>query len=786
MTTRRRFLFTLSAAGLAAATSGWLTSRLFVMIEDGSLPSPRGLGVERWVKTACGFCPAGCGLGVRLVDDLPVGIGGNRASASSFGGLCPAGHAGLWELLSADRVRLPMKRGGKRGSGSWESVSWEEALETIASRLNRLRAKGTPERLVVFEDGSDPLRSFWIDRVLYSYGSPNRVVPEDPESVWNAALTELAGPEAGTLVPDFTATDAIVSFGHELFETDGHPVWQSKMWGRMRAPDRSQLAPLVYVGPRQSPSAFKADLWVPCRPGTEGTVAFGLCYVLFQERLVEKDKIPGPTREEWQDLELWLRGSFHPEVVEAVSGVSPSSLFHAARAVRPSQGQGLALVGSAPLLGSAGLATARGVALLNLLLGALGRRGGWVASPEIPLRLPDAVSPAAGLPPATVKPRIDAGEDANDDRFTQAPGRFWLAMSEGRPYPVDTLIVNGSNPLRELPDPGLIRRAIDRADFVAVMASQMNETAAMADLVLPQATPLESWGLKTTERLLPYSVVTLQQPAISPRYESKQFEDFWFSLAQRLESFRPGTVPGSQEAAVEEMVRGLHESGLGAVPDEPEDLLVIEFLESRGWGAGNRSESFTEFWARFRASGTWYRFAQHTGPDGAVANMEFHIPSESVRRDVEWLSTEDLSGRSSRAFLGTSPEDVCLLVSDSNTLWKGRTAGTPLMMEMASFRSGRGWETICEVNPVTAEGVRLHHGDPAILETAGGSVRVRIQIVPTVPPRAVVVTRGLSESWPADQSAGRRGNPMKLVPFAVDDITGGWLLAADVRLKPDA
>jgi len=779
MMTRRSFLAALSAAGLATGTTGWLGSRLFAMVQDGSLPKPSGLGIEKWVKTTCGSCPAGCGLDLRFVDGLPVGLRGNPANPGSLGGLCPAGHATLWDLLAGDRIRSPLRRTGKRGAGSWEEISWEEALDTLASRLDRLKSKGSPEQFAVLENGTDPLRSYWIDRVMGAFGSPNRVVMEDPAALWNAAVAELVGPKPGPLVPDFASAEGIVSFGHELFETDGHPVWQSKMWGRMRAPEKDRLTPLIYVGPRQSPSAFKADLWLPCRPGTEGTVALGLCYALLQERWLHEDGIPGPSREDWRDLQLWLRKSFHPEVVETVSGVSSGLLFRAARTLHPDKRQSLALVGSAPLIGPAGQGAARGVALLNLLLGALGRSGGWLPSPEIPIRLADF-----SLPP-TAKARLDDARYGSDGLAVQAPGRFWTALAEGRSYPVDTLLVAGANPLRELPDPVMIGRALDRADFLAVTACRMNETADRADLVLPQSTVLESWGLHGSGRLLPQSVVSLRQPVIPPRQGSKPFEAFWFDLARKMETLGEGIVPDSPESAIKEMALGLYESGAGAVPDRPEDLAAIEFMESRGWSAGGGADSFEAFWKRFRASGVWYQPAGNTASAGALPHAEFRLPSEKSRREIEWLSSEDLGGRSSRAFQGNSPEDVHLMISDSNTLWKGRTAETPLMMEMASFRSGRGWETICEVNPLTAEGLGLGHGDPAVLETATGSIRVRIRIVPTVPPRAVAVTRGLSESRTQDPGESRRGNPMELVPFVVDESTGGWVLAADVRLKAD-
>ncbi|MEK7837837.1 MAG: twin-arginine translocation signal domain-containing protein, partial [candidate division NC10 bacterium] len=105
---RREFLATLAAGGVVAASSGWFTRRLFAMAEEGTLRAPPGPGVERWVPTLCRMCPAGCGIQVRLLDGLPVGLEGNHTNPLSAGGLCPAGFAGLQELVHPDRIRTPL------------------------------------------------------------------------------------------------------------------------------------------------------------------------------------------------------------------------------------------------------------------------------------------------------------------------------------------------------------------------------------------------------------------------------------------------------------------------------------------------------------------------------------------------------------------------------------------------------------------------------------------------------------------------------------------------------
>jgi anaerobic selenocysteine-containing dehydrogenase len=292
--TRREFLTTLGAAGLGAIATGWYANRLFAMVNEGSLPAARGAGLETWVPSVCRLCPAACGMRVRLVDGLPVGLEGHRNNPVSAGGLCPAGLTGLQELVHPDRLRTPMRRVGARGAGSWKEISWDEALGEIAGRLRQLREQGRPQGFAVLERGDSPLTTHWLERVMGAYGSPNLVL-DDTHEAWRAAWKDIAGADR---VPaaDLAHSDFILSFGHELFETDGHPVWQSKAWGQLRAPTVQRPATLAWVGSRISPSASRADLRVAIRPGEEATMALGLMHVLIMEDLVNR-----PFLERWTE-----------------------------------------------------------------------------------------------------------------------------------------------------------------------------------------------------------------------------------------------------------------------------------------------------------------------------------------------------------------------------------------------------------------------------------------------------------------------------------------------------
>jgi len=292
------------------------------------------------VPTLCRLCPAACGIRVRLVDGLPVGVEGNRSHPVSAGGLCPAGLAALQELVHPDRLRTPLRRDGPRGSGRWTAISWDEALDQVADALKRLRAERRPQALAVLERGDSPLTGFWVRRVLRAFGSPNLSVVGHPEA-WRSAWTYVAGAPRPP-APDLAGSDFILSLGHELFETEGHPVWQSKVWGRLRDPVATRAVTLAYAGPRISPSAARADLRLAIRPGSEGILALGLVGILAIEGLLDRSFIERWTRgyDDRADgvfgarggFESFVRTRFHPEEVSRQTGVPASQLFRLGRA----------------------------------------------------------------------------------------------------------------------------------------------------------------------------------------------------------------------------------------------------------------------------------------------------------------------------------------------------------------------------------------------------------------------------------------------------------------------
>ncbi len=803
---RREFIAILSAAGAAAASSGWLVSRLFAMVEEGTIPPPRGPGVEQWIPSLCRLCPASCGIRVRLVDGLPVGLEGNSTNPVSRGGLCPAGLAGLQELVHPDRVRTPLRREGPRGSGRWAALSWEDALEEVGASLRRLRGEGRPEAFAVLERGDSPLTRFWIERTLQTYGSPNLLVDETGEP-WRVALA-YAADAARDPAPDLAHSDFILSFGHELFETDGHPVWQSQVWGALRAPTEAPAVTMAYVGPRLSPSAIRADMRVAVRPGTEATLALGLVYVLILEDLVNRSFLEhwtsgygrpeGESTSETEGFEDFVRRHYYPERVSRITGATTREIFRLGRAFGSARRQ-VALVGPTALSGARGLATAMAVLALNAAVGSIGRSGGYVAPGSAPFDLPAALKLDDVARRGLSMPRVDGAGRATLPLVRQSAANLVRNLAARKPYPIEVLLIHGVNPVHEWPEAKAVEVALASVRLVVAVGPVPDETARAADLVLPEASFLETWQLIPAGEAIPFDYAGLQQPAVKPLYQSRSFEDMWFDLARNLGAPVSASVPeGTYERWIPVAAAGLYRSGRGTIASDLFRERIADFMERRGWQAPG-PESASAFWNELKRSGSWVDGRQSEPSPETILGPNaprLHFFPSRLHRDLETLTGSPLpraalyTGISEREN-GEEPSSPSgrdrpfqLLLFDTNTLWSGRTAGTPLMLEMAGFREDIAWDTWLLIHPEAARINRIEEGGRVRIETTAGRVVVRARLSVTVPRDAVAMPRGLGHRHFGQFATGVGANPMELIPARAHPWTGAFVLETRCRLAP--
>src|SRR3990167_1039195 len=388
--TRRTFLQVLGGtAGAAVVAKGQLSSKVGAAAED----------IERWatpeevmVPSICQQCPGACGLMVRTLDGQVAGLAGNPLHPVNRGALCPKAFGGLQLLYDSNRLKGPMARDGERGR--FRSIGWDEALSMLTARLADLRAKGLSHTVAILGGQYRGSRDTLWRRFAEAYGTPNYIrlrclAPERP-----ALAHRLMQGVTTPLSYDLGESQFILSFGAGLLEAWLGPVHVSQAFARFRRSGERPRGRFVQVDPRRSPTAVKADRWVPIVPGTDGILALGIANALIREELYDKEFIGRHTFgfDDWVDQRGEAHEGFRNFVlreyglitVSTATGVPVRTILEIARDLGTTKPA--VVVGErGPAYGPDDLHTRMAIHSLNALVGSIGVRGGLLIQGELPL-----------------------------------------------------------------------------------------------------------------------------------------------------------------------------------------------------------------------------------------------------------------------------------------------------------------------------------------------------------------------------------------------------------------
>ena len=242
-------------------------------------------------RTTCYMCACRCGINVHLRDGKIRYIEGNRDHPVNQGVLCAKGSAGIMQHYSPARLESPMRRTGPRGSGQFEPISWEEALELATDWLAPVRERD-PKKLAFFtgRDQSQALTGWWAQQ----FGTPNFAAHGGFCSVNMAAggIYTLGGAfwEFGS--PDWDLTELFVLFG-VAEDHDSNPIKMGL--GKLK----TRGARIISVNPVQTGYAAISDDWYGVTPGTDGLLVLSLVRELMQAGKIDIDYLVRYTNAPW-------------------------------------------------------------------------------------------------------------------------------------------------------------------------------------------------------------------------------------------------------------------------------------------------------------------------------------------------------------------------------------------------------------------------------------------------------------------------------------------------------
>ena len=787
MILKRREL--LKLLGMSAGSAGVGGCWSWLVPDERVALALRGPGIVTHVNTICGLCEGGCGVTVRRVDGLPVGLRGNPRHPLNRGGLCPVGQAGLEVLYSPDRLQTPLRR---NAGGSLEPTSWDAALEEIARRVGDLVAAGNGRRFGLVTGEPGELFHQFATRFARAIGSPyvtrDGRVDELPYRL-SQGIDQVPG-------FDLAGCDLVFSFGADLFEDGPAPV--HAMSALIGSRPIEQRCALVHVGTRFSPSAGKAEVHVPVLPGSHAALALGIAHVLVREgsfdRLFVREHTFG--FDDWSDehgrqrlgFRRLLLERYYPDRAGRLCGCEPAQIIRLARRLAAAEAP-LAIAGGEAAAGSNGTWTVLAVHALNALLGRFDRSGG--------VRLPAPV-PLAPLPALELAARLDeAGAPATASLGVDPVGDLADGVLDGS-RPLDLLVVCGTDPVHTSPAGERFRAALERIPTVVALTSVRDETAAVADFVLPTPVYLEGWHETTTPGTVAANVLGIGQPVVEPLFDSRHAGDLLLDLAGRVGDPVAAAFPWATYAEyLQSRLAGLVASGQGTVFTGSFEESWVQFLEERGWRFLEHDEvgSFWEdlvresgWWNPIQSRGDWSRIFPHDS-----GRYEFF--SRAVERHLVALGTArgaepEAALAAGIEVLGLSAEgdEACLphfeppvvagagdlvLVPFRPMTARGTLGSTsPMVLEMFGHTNLSGWETWAELGPRTARELNLGDGDRVAVESDRGVGEATVRINPGTGPGIVHVPLGLGHSEPRAGDGGRGSNPMALLLRVPDGLSG--------------
>ena len=435
-----------------------------------------------WKKTHCARMDhGGCSLLVGIKDNKIVKVKGDPDGFLNKGYVCPKGIASPDRLTHPERLKHPLKRTGKRGEGKWERISWQKALNEIASNLNTIKEKHGAKAVAFGVGMPKGLDHFVLIRLANIFGSPNVVASQD---VCHAPR-EITGLHTCGFYP-------VVDMHHKskLAVLWASNITSTNEEGEICSMLLEQIkngTELIIVDPRKIDLTEKARKWLQIRPGTDHALALGLLNVIIEESLYDKNFV-----EKWtygfEDLKDHVK-KYSPENVSEITWIPPDLIKETARIYAKSKPAAI-LWGNPIEHNIHTFDITRALTCLMAITGNLDISGGNVNAldPKI-MGLGPFVR--ADLIPNKWKEMISAYYRVIPRLMTVAPSYFKKAVLEGTPYPVKGFYAMCANPMLSYADSRETYEVFKNLDFVAIADLFMTPTASMADIVLPVASQFE-------------------------------------------------------------------------------------------------------------------------------------------------------------------------------------------------------------------------------------------------------------------------------------------------------
>ncbi len=674
------------------------------------MPEDMVSGRDNWYATVCRECASGEGVVVRVMEGRAKKIEGNVDYPVNAGKHSARCEAALQALYNPDRIRGPLVRAGERGTAQFEEISWTDAVSRLSFRLQNLRGERRQRRVVLATQPLSGHLGLVVRQFADKYGATYLPFESIEQTNLKTAVKAVFGQERP---PDFDIENAsfILSFGADFLNTWGSPVRYSRGYGNFRQGERER-GTHYHVDSRFSMTAANADKWIPVKPGTEGLLALSIAHVIVKDDMGDSAAADALTGGDHSMLDPYA-----PDAVADRIGISSEKIHDIAHEFAE-HSPAIAIGGGSAAAHTNGESSMTAIYSLNHLVGSVGVQGGLRFNPPPPL---DSIA----APPSS-----------------GALSRWKTVVSDMRAGRIDALLMSGADPFYALPGSLDIRTASYDVPLIVSFSDIIDDSAAMADLVLPKHTALEDWGSDAPDFGPGYEMVGFQQPVVRPFFENRGAELGTRGFADVLMAVAQGVGIDLE---------------LGA--ETFRDVLRADARKLYDLRRGSVSApTFGAFWNGVLQRGGWWD-ATATADAGAASPQqldEFEEPQ----------------------FDGGDGFDYYLTPFSQTGIGEGQRAHLPWMQATPDPITTATWRTWLEINIHVAEDLDIREGDVVKVTSPRGSIEALAFPHPGVPPDTVSIPLGQGHSMHGRYARDRGANVFAILAPLEDSKSGAFAWAA--------